>query len=447
MKKTLAFILALCLCFGLIACEDITNDFQHSLQDDETTFHNNSSSSDNFTGNGNDANDDENYASEQPHNVLNIISGTAFTDGVAFVQFKDEQGTYITAAIDLTGKVLFEMNDDFLMEAYGYENGIMVIGDLVYDKKGEIIASPEISGYDELISQNCNGFVLAMKKEESFSGDKHHIGVLNNQGAWEYPLSSENPIARAYDEQIAEHGTQFSSLYISEYISDTILEISFGVISAGKQYYNIATNELTKGYIHYESRNYQGEDAGIYEYDLSGDRTLVLKNISSETFFENAFIGTALTWNEYGYIEGGYKIYDYKGNVITDLSNYEFATRMSNYGSGVYYENEHLLIPMDNGSGSRYLCLITKKGTTAFEPIKMGSEDDFFELDEYGFVYVAVDENNYNNVSYKLYDYSGNITEYTDLTNFYGFSEGLALVKNADGQYYYMNAKGEKVIY
>lgn len=452
MKRTLSLILTLCLCFGLVACEDNTNDSQHSSQEYTSETSNNYLRNDNFTDNDspehNDspADNDENEATEPRHN-LNIIAGKNFSDGVAFICYKDELGNYKKAAIDLTGKVLFEISDDVFNSGTYYKNGIMVIDNLVYDKNGEIIASPEISGYDELISSNCNGFVLAMKTEESFDGDKHLIGVLNNKGAWEYPLSSENPIARVYDEQIAEYGTEFSYIYVGEYIGDTILEISFGVIGTDEQYFNIVTNELTKGYNHYESRFYQGEPTGIYVYDLFGNRTLVLKDIIGEKFFDNAFIGAAMTGSENGYIEGGYKIYDYNGNAITDLSNYKFASHWSKYGPGVYYVNEHLLIPMDNGNGSKYLCLITKDGNTAFEPIKMGSEDDFYALDEKGFVYVARDEDNYNNTSYKLYDYSGNVTEYSDLTDFYGFSEGLALVRNVDGQYYYMNMKGEKVIY
>lgn len=375
---------------------------------------------------------------------LNIKYGTAFSDGVAFIQYMDENENYKTAAIDTTGNILFEPDENFNLErATGYKNGIMVIDNLIYDKAGKIIASPEITGYDELLTGNCNGYVLAKKKEKSFSGDKYYIGVLNNKGTWEHSLSVDNPIVKEFEKEGADVG----SLYIDssyDYISDTTLKISIGFST--ERYYNIVKNELTNGYVYYESRNYQGQDAGIYKYDLSGNRTLILKDIVGETFFENAFIGTALTWNEDGYVEGGYKIYDYSGNVITDLSNYKLASNWSNNGAGKYYVNEHLLIPMDNGSGSKYLCLINKSGKTAFEPIKMGSEDDFYALDENGFVYKSVDENNNSNVTYKLYDYSGNITEFEDITGFYGFNEGLALVKNAAGQYFYINIKGEKVI-
>lgn len=394
---------------------------------------------------------------------LNIKYGTAFSDGVAFVKYMDENENYKTAAIDTTGNILFEPDENFDLErATGYKNGIMVIDNLIYDKTGKIIASPEITGYDKLISKNCNGFVLAMKTEESFSGDKHSLGVLNTKGEWEYPLSAENPIVIEFnkeDDDLANISVNqlstapkgagvYSDVFVTETINNTVLRINGDILS--DFFYDITTNTLVNApesdWVLYESRNYQGQDAGIYKYDLSGNRTLILKDIVGETFFENAFIGTTLTWNEDGYVEGGYKIYDYNGNVITDLSDYKFASNWSNNGAGKYYVNEHLLIPMDNGSGSKYLCLINKSGKTAFEPIKMVSGDDFYALDENGFVYKSVDENDYSNVKYKLYDYSGNITEYTDVAEFYGFNEGLALVKNTAGQYYYINIKGEKVI-
>lgn len=377
---------------------------------------------------------------------MNIVSSTNFSGGIAFIQYRDEEGTYHSAAIDTTGKILFMLDETFQYGFPGeYKNGIMVVDELIYDTTGKIIASPEMSGYDELLSENCNGYVLAMKKEESFTGDKYHVGVLNNKGQWEYALSAENPIAKVYNEQIAQYGKQYSSLYVSDIISETILAIHFSAVGAETQYYNIATNELTAGYIHYEYQNYQGRDAGIYKYGLSGEKELLLKDKSAEVFFEKVFIGTELSWGEDGYQESGYKIYDYNGNVITDLSDYKLTGNWSNNGPGEYYVKEHLLIPVENGTGAKYLCLINKQGETAFEPIRMGNWDDFYPLDEKGFVYKFEDPDT-RKVTYKHYDFSGTIVEYEGLDYFGGFYDGLAAVKNAAGQIYYINTSGEKVI-
>lgn len=452
MKKGLALVLAFTLILvTLMGCDkkdsdsDISSDALNKLEDIFASDDTNTSDESNIPDDPNVP--DEPSAPDEPNSSeeFNIQFGTNFSDGVAFIYYLDENEVYKTAAIDKTGNILFEPDDNFDMShGYCYKNGIMVIDNLIYDKTGKIIASPEITGYDELMTKNCNGFVIAVKTEESFSGDKYCVGVLDNKGQWKYPLSSENPIAKEYEKQLTEYEgiPGRSSIYVSEYISDTVVKIEFP--NWDDYYYNIATNELTNGYIHYEYRNYQGEDAGIYQYDSSGNYSLILKDITDYTFFEDAFIGAALIEDENGYSESSYKIYDYNGNVLTDLSDYKLASFWSGYGSGSYYVNEHLLVSVNNDTSSNYLCLINKAGEIAFEPIKMEHGDDFYPLDETGFVYVTDNANKYS--TYTHYDFSGNTIEYTDVIDFRGFHEGLAIVQNSDGQCYYMNVNGKKVI-
>ena len=144
---------------------------------------------------------------------FNIKYGTNFSDGIAFIQYTDENGNYKAAAIDTSGKIIFEPDEKFNMERVtGYKNGIMVIDNLIYDKTGKIIASPEITGYDKLLTTNCNGYVLAMKTEESFEGDRYYIGLLNNKGKWEQELSTEHPIIQAFEQE----GDHIATLSISE---------------------------------------------------------------------------------------------------------------------------------------------------------------------------------------------------------------------------------------
>lgn len=370
---------------------------------------------------------------------LNILSGTSFSDGVAFVNYLNKEGNRECAAIDKTGKVLF-IADDIYKSGYDYcyENGILVIDNLIYDKTGKIIASPEMSGYDELLTRNRNGYVLAMKKEESFSGDKYYIGVLDNKGEWAHPLSEEHPIVKAFQQE----NVDIDELYISakyDYLSDTTLKIDIGW--SVEKYYNIVLNELTDEYSHYVTDNYN-----LYQCDTAGNWTLILENVDIDYTFEDVFIGTEIEWEGNKVIKKGQKIFDYHGDVLTDLSDYQLDSLFSNHGPGEYYFNEHLLISVDNGSGAQYVCLFNKVGEPAFEPIRVGSRnDDYFPLDENGFVYELYDENTYSTI-YKLYDYNGNVTEYTDIVKFGGFSEGLAVVENTAGQVYYINAQGEIVI-
>ena len=123
-----------------------------------------------------------------------------------------------------------------------------------------------------------------------------------------------------------------------------------------------------------------------------------------------------------------------------NLSQYQIGNLFSNHGKGIYYEKRHLLIKIDNGTGTEYLCLFNEDGKPAFEPIRLDVNDDYFPLDETGFVLEDRDQNN-GGLTYKHYDYSGKITDYDGVCEFGGFNDGLALAINTAGQNYYINVK------
>lgn len=390
---------------------------------------------------------DENVNTEILTEGYNISYATNFSDGVAFIQYKNENDEHKSVAIDTTGKVLFELDDGFSIDKIdGYQNGIMVVDNFFYDKTGTVIASPEISGYDELLTGNCYGYVLARKKEESFSGDKYYLGVLNNKGKWEHPLSSDNPIVKEFEKEGCDVGElNVGSL---DYVGDTILEVDIGYFV--QRYYNVVENKMTNGYIYYESRYYSGEPQGIYQYTLDGGKTLIVPNVTSSSLYDDMFIGSPTTGDENSYEvdESKTYLYDYTGKIIMDLSKYKNINAGSAINHGqvngkekLNYVNEHLLATVDNGTGGKYLALIKKDGTTAFEPIKMESGDDYYPLDKNGFVYKSDNEG-----TYTFYDYSGQTTEYKDISEFYGFHDGLALVSNTARQYYYIDIDGNIVI-
>ena len=91
---------------------------------------------------------------------LNLTFATPFSDGIAFVRVA-AAGKEKAVAINTAGDILFDLPEG--MENSRYQNGICVVGNLIYDKSGAVIASPELSGYDTLMTDNCGGFVLAKK--------------------------------------------------------------------------------------------------------------------------------------------------------------------------------------------------------------------------------------------------------------------------------------------
>ncbi len=371
-----------------------------------------------------------------------ISDATDFSNGVAFIQYKDENDDYKTVAINVKGETLYECND---MSYTQYINEIMVVDNLVYNKKGEVIASPEKSGYDSLISDNINGLVMAVKKEESFNGDVYKIGVLNNKGEWKHPLSEENPIIIKFKEKDTELSEHIVRGTPEDAVNKNVVEIDLGYFET--LYYDIVKNKCYDGYVHYKSEYYQGQANGIYQYTLSGDKKLIMPNVQGDSMFNEVFLGRPTTDYD-GYYEADESkqyLYDYSGNILMDLSQYKNINTTLDFDSpDINFVNEHLLVTVENGTGGLYLALIKKDGTTAFEPIKMDSSDKCYRLDENGFVLENYLED--GTQTFTAYSYNGDTTVYEDVTYFGGFNDGLALVKNSGGQCYYIDFAGNKII-
>ena len=397
---------------------------------------------------------------------LQLTYAGPFSDGIAFVRYTAD-GTEKAAAINTAGDILFALPEG--MESSRYQNGICVVGDLIYDKSGTVIASPEISGYDTLISDNCGGYVLAKKMTPitqpapapeaaapsaattapSAEGDttatqptanipvvgslQLSVGVLNNSGAWEHPLSTEHPIAVALT-TAAQPAENFV------YITADVLQVYVDT-AAAPQYYHFSTNTLTPNYVHYESINYQDEDTGIYEVAADGSKKMVVENVVSDYSFKDVFIGLTTVLPEEGAEDTEpttlIKLYDYKGKALADITAYPT--------NGTYYFiADRLLIQTDDGAGSRSLVLLSKDGKEIISPVPLNLRDVVYAPDEAGFVIAGYTAD--GAVSYRHYDYVGNTTDYTDVAAFSGFSEGLAAVTLTDGRIVYINHLAEIVI-
>ena len=416
-------------------------------------------------------------AAESVKPALGLVEAGAFSDGVAFVRYTDD-GAEKSAAINSAGEILFQLPKDMPMDAR-YQNGICVVGDVIYDKTGAVIASPDKSGYDALLTGNCGGYVLAKKlirvndgettaapkttttttttttaattTTTTIDGDATTstlptettppepiiptgmqlcIGVLNNKGEWEHPLDTDHPIAMAIANaaQPEEHFTPVTAGVLQVHVD----------AAAQPQYYHFADNKLTPNYDHYESINYQDEDTGIYKVTVDGKQELIIEDVISDYSFADAFIGrTTVKDEESEELKTLIKLYDYKGKALADLTDYPTNSKY-------YYITERLLITVDDGTGNRYLALLYKDGKKVIDPVPLNLRDTVFAPDEAGFVIASYTAE--GAVSYRHYDYIGNATDYTNVATFNGFSEGLAAVTLTDGRLVYINHMAEIVI-
>lgn len=375
-----------------------------------------------------------------------IVEGSKFRGGVAFIRRMDQNYNYDSyyTAIDSQGKELFRfenMEYDMIYGGFYYENGIMAIEDKIYDMTGQVIASPDTHDYDFLASDSIGGYVLAVKYEESIDGDTQHVGVLDNQGKWLHPLSADHPILKAgyyvdYGSKVARQG-------------DTVMKDNSW---NAKWCYDPVENKLVDSEYTY-SYTYQVDYStweykyGIYRYDAQGNSERIVKDVKAEVFLDEVFLGRPMIWSGGNYELGGFKLYDYEGNELMDLSAYTILESEYSYNGdkGVCYVDGKLLCTVDNGSGGYYACLFGGNGNKLIEPIRLEGDDYYTQLSEDGFVYVKKNDD-YEAGKVLHYDLEGNEIEFKNVKYIGENGEGLYKVQNHVDQIYYVNAAGEKVV-
>lgn len=400
---------------------------------------------------------------------LNLTYATSFSDGVAFVRYLDSDGVEHAAAINTAADVLFELPEGMPFDGPGYKDGIRVVDNVIYDKTGAVIASPELSGYDTLMTGSCGGYVLAKKSEalaqpnpenslpnladntnptDTESSDapvnpvtppstKVSVGVLNSKGEWVHDLSADHPIAAA----MAAATQPTESL---EYIATAgVLKVQVDVAGT-PQYYHFKDNKLTVDYVRYASFGYSPEEAaGIYQMATDGSKKLVVENVIGDYFFADAFIGRSVTPPAITETEptlGTPKLYNYKGEELMDLEAYPLS------GPLAFYHGGYLTLPTTDAVGSRLLVILDAQGQPVMDPLVLGMRDVYYPPDVSGFVVESYTAD--GAVSYRHYDYTGAVTEYSDVAAFAGFVEGLAAVtlRGDDTHHYYINHRAEIVL-
>ena len=194
MKKIVSILLCVATLFVMVSCGTVKKESVISRDDEkavEIWGGDSSSSSDTII-------------------TRKIQSALPFSDGVAFVSLVEYENDKLCrqywVAIDTSGKILFELEEKGMETSWRtpYQNGVTVnyesygdLDDIIYDKNGNAVASPEKNGYDEILAfqENLRYFIVG-KTEESFSGDRYLIGVINNHGEFIRPLSDTHPIAQ-----------------------------------------------------------------------------------------------------------------------------------------------------------------------------------------------------------------------------------------------------------
>lgn len=270
----------------------------------------------------------------------NIIDGTDFSDGIAFIECKNGD----IFAIDTSGKKLFEIKDeDEVSYFWRFVDGVWINNDIMYDKQYSIIVSPESHGYDNVQYAPDGSYILVSKYVESYIGDQTLYGIINKNGEWEVELcetGSWSDKVNNYSwsngyidtEEISSNPYKFDDCYIEKnenglYLvnnnNETLIDLTSYNNPANFSYYN--------EYLLFEAYN---ENNVKYAFLLKKDGSFAIEPIrlhvtaKVSNLNKNGFV----VENDYDLVEGkGFDpgpcfFVEYNGNIINYADNIEYIS-------------------------------------------------------------------------------------------------------------------------
>ena len=311
-------------------------------------------------------------------NSFYIDSVKDFSDGVAWVTFKDSQNNKKQACIDTKGEVQFVLEDvlnnpkPYTRE---YENGYAVVNDsnnyYIIDKKGNIASSSKDGKYDKIVSYG-DGYFLAEKYNNNYLHEVNYTySVIDCKGK-----------------------TLASDCFILKDSSSSFDYRRNGVFSYCAQRYELFANTRYK----YDCFNVKTKQKFTLDhietfFDYAGEQTIIVGeegiqlsdangNVKELTFPEKPFrskidILSGITKNCFVYC-----IRNHDSGDDHDNSLYIYNTssgqinELYHCGQGIsaelcdYNEKEFLMGIRDNTKSKTWFVIIDHQGKNLFEPIE-----------------------------------------------------------------------------
>ncbi len=315
MKKQINSIIAIILTFLLLsACSN--------------------NATENSTINTNNSTNENTEASQTGNNKISLIS--EFSNGFAFVQYLDDDNTY---CIDKTGKQLFKLENCNIYNIAKFNKKIGIIettkpGEYILcDTKGntykaeDFNASRIVLDTDVHIEAFLDGYIILEKKEESYTGTKIEMSIIDSDFNTLVAFSDELA-EKINNNEMNVNGTRYHDGYLYNHSTNNILNLR-----TGEQFSDLTQIKTTEPSLSYWANNSYGSE------------------------FEN------LEWGD---------IYnEITGEVISKVKDSDSIAQISfikNLGLATYFS--------DNGT---WFNIIDKDGNIKFEPIKAENAEIKFD--------------------------------------------------------------------
>lgn len=306
---------------------------------------------------------------------------------------------------------------------------------------------------------NDSDYICMKKTEQAFSGNTVYLGVLNSDGEWAMPMSSDYAIC-------ADDGSYFKSMedkgrfnYKSGAYEDGVLQNDKVLCTAGMDhsfyqysFYDKAKDEFT---VLDPSDNYSVyditedniillEDPDGFSYQASTTVYSLYKydiNTGEKTFIVEIPDGMTLPYRYDGKIRFYYaikdkavKLFDPNYDFIAeyDLSEYDF------YG-GIYNADENTIVFQAYGAdGGEYVVIMNKDGSFVCEPLLTSSnksemlQGGYFSENKIVFYYYE------GGGSFSIDRKTGERTDFSDKFDFMDYDENNDLMIVQKDNAYYM---------
>lgn len=349
---------------------------------------------------------------EAPKEIAKVTSCDKFGNGDMLISDGDKNYVY-----SITDNKMYSGDDEI------FDNIIAVGGKLALvngDDKNYYYNLETNEKYDvaPLYSnaESVDEYNAVYKLEESFDGNVNYVGVINSDGEWVLPLSSDYEICQkdlydiwsSVEKPCTESLILLDCYNVYDYKNDKIIDTNDSGFSEFK---SILGDKIigSKSNLNFADYNVQTGEISIINNSFCSVPTL--------PFYRGGLFEG----------ESRYFIFDNDGNLIDcDFSDYnEIVTLLD-------IADKYIIFQAKNTEGAGYIIVTDRNGNRSIEPIR-GWAWAAYIYNDYAII-TGMEDGNDVECQYIINCTTGETTEYTNIDNF-DPETGKLLIKT-DGEYY-----------
>lgn len=344
MKKLIAIFAIMSIMLLFSACSYNQNSNKQSEVENSTTYEIMDNSSET---------DLAEIETTEPKSSLPLFAAYDFSNGVALVQLYDSRNWVL---INTKGEVVYDAGNGTISGCEKAKNGVIVLNNKLISTDGNLLASPETTGYDEIITPNeqiGGDYFFVTKVSDTFQETATLIGIIDKTGQWVEQPRSDYPKF----EYISSCDYLGDNHYLfrfnkGNYVYNPITKKGFSVEGYDSQY-DVIRYCAGKGRL----INYQG----VYSLNDSGKKELMFEG---NAFAQEQNCNAIYICNVEKENNG---MYDFDGNKLIDLSKYNLADPNEEIPA---YCDGKVVVNVKNNQDNKFITVIDKSGNYLFEPIR-----------------------------------------------------------------------------